>query len=174
MVGVSRSIALWLMLLGAANSYGAEIARSTRMTNTWRNLTPGVSNLQDVKSSLGQPRREVSSVSRGGTSQLQLLDYPTPQSSIFLQNGVVLVIVIIPRDGDGFSLLEEEWEKALGAPPKKLPSVRGKNSWVYVYADEGIAMTVLAGKVRAIELFPPMTPEEYEARLYIRPPKFVK
>jgi hypothetical protein len=144
------------------------------VTNTWRNLTPGASNLQDVKASLGQPRRDVSGVSRGGTSQLQLLDYPTPQSSIFLQNGIVLVIVIIPKDGEGFPILKEEWEKELGAPPKKLPSVRGKNSWVFVYADKGIAITILAGKVKAIELFPPMTPGEYEARLYIRPPKFVK
>jgi hypothetical protein len=83
-------------------------------------------------------------------------------------------MVIIPRDGDGFPTLSEEWEKELGAPLKKLPSVRGKNSWVYVYADKGIAVTVLAGKVKAIELFPAMKPEEYETRLYIRPPKFVK
>jgi len=144
------------------------------ITNTWRNLTPGVSSVQNVQASLGQPSRDVSGVSRGGTSQLRLLDYPTPQSSIFLRNDIVLVMVIIPRDGGDFPILAEEWEKELGKPSKKLPSIRGKNSWVYVYADKGIAVTVLAGKVKAVELFPPMKPEEYEARLYIRPPKFVK
>jgi hypothetical protein len=144
------------------------------MTNTWRNLTPGVSSVLDVKAALGQPRRDVSGVARGGTSQLQLFDYPTPQSSIFFLNGIVLVMVIIPRDGEGFPTLREELEKELGTPLKKLPSVRGKNAWVHVYADKGIAVTVLAGKVKAIELFPMMKPEEYEDRLYIRPPQFVK
>ena len=144
------------------------------MTNTWRNLTPGVSSVEDVKAALGQPRRDVSGVARGGTSQLQLFDYPTPQSSIFFLNGIVLVMVIIPRDGEGVPILREELEKELGMPLKKLPSVRGKNAWVYIYADKGIAVTMLAGKVKAIELFPSMKPEEYEARLYIRPPQFVK
>lgn len=160
---------LWVALAMSAADEG-----SNSMTNVWRNLTPGTSRVDDVKAALGEPSRDAEGVTRGSIGGLRMLDYPSPQCSVFLRNGILMMISLVPREGDGVPLDAPALAQELGPPPRRLQSARGKNAWTHVYSSKGIAVTVLAGKVRAVEFFPPMSVDDYEKRLYIRPPKFVK
>lgn len=143
------------------------------MAEKWRNLTPGAARADDVKRVLGHPRRDAEGVTRGANGGLRLLDYADPQASIFLRDDKVLVIDVLP-DGDDYSRSLGEWEKKLGKPPRRLPSIRGKNCRVHVYSEQGLALTVDGGRVKMIEFFEPMGPDAYVERIYIVPPPFLK
>jgi len=124
--------------------------------------------------SLGPPESDTSEVTRGANAGLHLLDYEAPPASVFLKDGKVFVIDVIPKEGSDLPIDVSDWERRYGRPERIMPSIRGKNQRVYVYSDKGFALAVDMGRVRAVEFFEPMGADEYERRIYLVPPRFTK
>jgi hypothetical protein len=144
------------------------------MTNTWKDLKPGSSTLDNVIAKLGRPDRQAAGASYGNVKGFELLMYDDLAASVFMRGGRVAVIVVVPR-GDDFPANLYDWEVALGRPSAKLPSIKGKNARVYVYSEAGLTATSANGRsVILVEVFPPMKESEYERTLYKAPPKFIK
>ncbi len=55
-----------------------------------------------------------------------------------------------------------------------LRSRSGKLSRQYVYPEQGVAFSADKEKVHFLEIFPPMTLEDYKERYYQEPPAFVR
>lgn len=62
----------------------------------------------------------------------------------------------------------------LGTPAAVLSSRAGKQDALYVYPDKGVAFSAGSDHVSYLEVFPPATLEDYTARMYVTPPKFVE
>jgi len=142
------------------------------LKNTWRGLTPGVATSQDVIKALGPPGREVQGATYGSLEGLQLLTYDDIVASIFLKGDRVLLIITHPRGG--YPDAVSAWEGALGKPEARLPSVNGKSARVNVYSDKGLAAISDGNNVILVEVFVPMTLDEYTRHLYRKPPVFRK
>jgi hypothetical protein len=147
------------------------------LTNKWNGLNPGVSTLHDVQARLGKPSRDSAGVAYGPTQNLRMLSYDNPQVSVFLKpDNLVLLIIIIPRQTDGYPFSAVEWGNLLGKPQRILPSFRGKNYQAHVYSRTGLAPTFNEQeRLVALELFTtPMGPDDYVRAFYKTPPKFIK
>jgi hypothetical protein len=62
----------------------------------------------------------------------------------------------------------------LGKPAAVLASRASKQDAQYVYPGKGVAFSASNDHVSYLEIFPPATLEDYTARLYMTPPKFVE
>lgn len=61
----------------------------------------------------------------------------------------------------------------LGEPAAVLSSRASKQEAQYVYPGKGVAFSAGNDHVSYLEVFPPITLEEYTARMHIAPPKFI-
>jgi hypothetical protein len=162
------------VLLMAMSLSCAEKSRTQMLTNSWRGLKPGVATRENVVAVLGAPERESKGVTYGKVDGLELLSYDDIVASVFLKAGRVALIVIPARAGSEFPEQMAIWESELGQPSRRLPSSRGKNDRIYVYSDHGLTATVSNQRVTLVEIFPPMSADDYERLLYRKPPVFVK
>ncbi|KHD11466.1 hypothetical protein PN36_29100 [Candidatus Thiomargarita nelsonii] len=121
------------------------------------------------------PVNEIMNVNYGYVQGLRLVDYENPERSVYFKDDKMLVTVIIPDEQGNFPTLAEQWLQTFGQPDNQLPSIEGKNSWVWVYGQKGLTATVDEyGEVLLVEKFEPMTTRHYEKTLYRMPPVFTK
>jgi hypothetical protein len=142
------------------------------LTNSWHGLKPGIATARDIKAAIGEPSRQAAGVQYGAIVGLDLMSYDDLTASFFLRNERLLLIVLAPRPGGEFPTRLDEWERELGHPARVLPSIAGKNKRVQVYSQGGLAATAEGAAVSLVEVFSPMSPDEYERTLYKSPPVF--
>jgi hypothetical protein len=152
----------------------AAAGRVGMLTNSWHGLKPGIATVSDITAAVGAPNRQFDGVRYGSVVGLHLMSYDDLPASLFLRDERLLLIVIEPRVGSGFPTQLGEWERELGPAAKVLPSIDGKNHRVHVYSEAGLTVTAEGALVSSIEIFSPMTPDEYEGTLYIPAPVFRK
>ncbi len=77
------------------------------------------------------------------------------------------VVMVYVGDPDFLSgLSEAEIEKELGGQGEILRSRAGKTSNQHVYADKGVAFSETDGKLDFLEIFAPMSLDDYKAKIY--------
>jgi hypothetical protein len=131
--------------------------------------------LKKVLVSSSSPINEVRNVTYGHVQGLRLVDYENPDKTVYFKDDQVLVTVIIPDENGRFPTEANQWMQNFGQPDNKLPSIEGKNCWVLVYSQKGLAATVDEyGEVILVEEFKPMTARDYDKTLYRVPPVFIK
>lgn len=144
------------------------------VTNIWHGLQPGVSRLADLQAALGHAGQITEGAMYGHAGPYQLYAFAAEIVSVFLKNGLIMLMVIAVPADKGFPPTESAWRETVGAPQDYLPSRLGKNHHVMVYARRGVAVHVAGGKAEIVELFPPMAPSEYKKTLYSAPPEWRK
>ena len=144
------------------------------LTNSWQRLTPGIATARDIKAAMGAPDRQADGVRYGSIVGLKLMSYDDLTASFFLKDERLLLIVIAPRPGSEFPIRLGEWERELGQPARVLPSIVDKNQRVHFYSEAGLTATAEGAAVSLVEVFSPMTPNDYESTLYKPPPAFRK
>lgn len=143
------------------------------LDNTWQGLRPGVSTEEHVVEALGPRGRIATQVFHGRAGPFTLLTYADRVVSVFLNRGVVALVLLGALADSGLPTSEQDWRRDLGAPELQLPSRHGKNHRLLLYAGKGLAAHVADGQVEVVELFTPRTPDEYLAQLYQKPPQWV-
>lgn len=171
-IGPRRAVSLEIALICAIVLVGA--GRGKVLTNSWRGLTPKISTVSDVASAIGEPDRTARDVSYGSLSGLKLATYDDLKASLFFENDKLILVTLVPTESSTFPSELGEWESALGKPNLVLPGIRGKDSRVYVYSGVGLTATTEGSRVRLVELFSPMSSENYRHTIYKAPPVFVK
>jgi hypothetical protein len=144
------------------------------LTNSWHGLKPGIATARDITAAIGAPDRQADGVQYGAIVGLHLMSYDDLTASFFLRNGRLLLIVLAPRPGGEFPTWLDEWERELGQPARVLPSIVDKNQRVHVYSEAGLTVTAEGAAVSLVEVFSPMSPDDYEGTLYKPPPVFRK
>jgi len=144
------------------------------ISNVSQGLAPGTATPADARAVLGNPERIAQNVVYGAVDRLEMHTYDTPQGSLFFRDGKLVVFVLVPKPDSEFPLQIKAWEEALGKPDTKLPSIRGKNDRLWLWAAKGLTATEDAGRVNLVEMFMPMRAEVYQKTLYKKPPVFIK
>lgn len=108
--------------------------------------------------------------------ELTAIDYPPFHPGLLYYDKTGrLQIIHIDSDSEALSKIKLTGLKTqLGTATATLPSRAGKGAVHYVYAEKGIAFSVLDGVIAYLELFPSLSTEAYIERIYIEPPAFVK
>jgi hypothetical protein len=97
-------------------------------------------------------------------------------ASLYFRDGKLLIISVAPNDSDnGLDSNAKSWLAALGIP--KQEHIKGSHVYseeigfglLYLYLDRGLALHVLGDIVELVELFPPMSLENYMKYLYKKP-----
>jgi hypothetical protein len=144
------------------------------ISNIWQGLAPGVATPADAHAVFGKPERIADNVVYGAVDRLQMHTYDQPQGSLFFRDGKLAIFVLVPKPESEFPLDIKAWEEALGKPDTKLPSIRGKNHRLWLWADRGLTATEDTGRVNLVEMFTAMRAEDYEKSLHKKPPVFIK
>jgi hypothetical protein len=116
------------------------------------------------------------------TEQVTPSQYGQLQDLIELTNGSDLPGRLFYRDGQ-FVLLHvrgitlegiSAWDllESLGTPDATLRSRAGKTHHIEVYGGRGLAISHGGDEIDFVQVFPPMSAEEYQATLYHEPSKF--
>lgn len=167
-------LAIALLVFAVLISQETGGARRTMLTNVWRGLNPGVASVREIKASIGAPDREADGVKYGSVIGLHLMTYDDLTASLFLRDDRLRIVVLSPKADGEYPMRIDEWEKMLGKPARKLPSVQGKNHRLLVYSESGLTATADGSIVTLVEVFPPMSPDEYERTFYKIPSPFIK
>lgn len=89
------------------------------------------------------------------------------------QDGKLALIYI--DDAKAVSKLEpSDLRQAFGEPEARLRSRAGKKVPFYVHAGQGLAYAADSDTVHYVEIFPPMSLADYQARIYKEPPPYRK
>lgn len=144
--------------------------------NLWRGLRPGQSSQAELLAALGPPEAQHANVSYGSLQGLERFDYGAHGASAYLHAERLLLLSLAPARGNGLQVAMEPWRQALGRPENShmLASRMAKNARIVLHASRGLALHVLAERVRLIELFPAMAEAQYLERLYAQPAVFMK
>lgn len=131
----------------------------TVQTETWEQLSPGMSTKDEVISALGEP--QAVEMSEEG----EILEYPTQNEAmsnyVVVKDGVVqYTSMIVPADER--ESLAEAIQK-YGEPGKVTYSHFMHGAKTYVYATQGVTLIVNegAGVVYEKQYYPPMSLDEY-------------
>jgi hypothetical protein len=129
--------------------------------------------LDDVQRILGEAARPVPGDEYGQMNDLTSIENPQVfPGTLYLQNGSV-VLVRIRREAMA-AISPAELREIFGGEAVRLRSPAGKQAHLWVWADQGVASSVQGQTVHFLEVFPPCTQSEYEARIYREPPRFIR
>ncbi|MBH9577099.1 hypothetical protein I7X39_09285 [Inhella sp. 1Y17] len=144
--------------------------------NLWRGLKPGQSSQAELLAVLGPPEAQHANVAYGSLQGLERLDYGAQGGSAYLHAERLLLLALAPTRANGLQVAMEPWRQALGRPENShmLASRMAKNARIVLHSSRGLALHVLAERVRLVELFPALTEAQYLERLYAQPPVFTK
>lgn len=144
--------------------------------NLWRGLKPGQSSQAELLAALGPPEARHENVGYGALQGLERLDFNALGGSAYLHAERLLLLALAPTRANGLQVAMEPWRQALGRPENShmLTSRMAKNARIVLHASRGLALHVLAERVRLIELFPALTEAQYLERLYSKPAPFTK
>lgn len=144
--------------------------------NLWRGLRPGQSSLAELLTALGEPEARHANVGYGSLQGLERLDFNAQGLSCYVHAERLLLMSLAPTRSNGLQAEAEPWRKALGRPENShmLASRLDKNARIVLHASRGLALHVLAERVRLIEVFPTLTEAQYLERLYAQPAVFTK
>lgn len=107
-----------------------------------------------------------------GLADLDAIDAPAG-ARLFARAGELVLIYLGP-DALPPQLSDEDLAAAIGSSGEQLPSRQGKNATLHVAAEQGIAWSEEDGRIAFVEVFPPMTGEDYLRRVYLEPPAFIQ
>jgi hypothetical protein len=82
--------------------------------------------------------------------------------------------VVLYANLRGEEVRPEQLLEQLGEPEAALRSRSGKRFKQYVYPDLGVAFAADSDSVSFLEIFPPMSLDEYKTTLYTEPPAFIR
>jgi hypothetical protein len=168
--GLAAALLVSVMVLADA----AEKKGIAMLTNAWRGLKPGTATERDIRAAFGAPDRQAASATYGSVTGLHMMTYEDLTATFFLHDERLLLIVLVPRAGDEFPTHLAAWQSKLGQAAHVLPSSGDKNQRVQVYSQTGLTATTDGPLVVRVEVFPPISPEDYQRTLYKVPPVFRK
>ncbi|WP_374437822.1 hypothetical protein [Inhella sp.] len=144
--------------------------------NLWRGLKPGQSSQAELLTALGQAEARHANVGYGSLQGLERLDFSALGATAYLHAERLLLLALAPTRANGLQVAMEPWRQALDRPENShmLASRMAKNARIVLHSSRGLALHVLAERVRLIELFPTLTEAQYLERLYAQPPVFTK
>ncbi len=120
--------------------------------------------LDEVQRFPGKAARPVPGDEYGQMTDLTSLEVSEPFSgTVYFKDGVGLT-EISPADLTGL----------YGESTARLRSRAGKRANLWVWPEEGMACSVQGDTIHFLEVFPPCSRDEYEARIYRKPPRFVR
>jgi hypothetical protein len=91
---------------------------------------------------------------------------------VYLRGGDVALVY---GDLDGFGELSADALRAeLTGPGERLASRTGRGASLHLHADDGVAFAEEGGLVQLVEVFAPMSAQEYRERIYVEPPTFTR
>ena len=146
------------------------------LSNTWKQITPLITNNFEVEKILGIPERKFFDVEYSHSIHLELWSYDELAVSVYLKDGKVHFISIVPNSKNNIPSDGEDWLYALGLSeePNFLKSNMSKNGCVKIFAQKGLALHIDCpdatknkfGIVDLIEIFPSMSLENYLINFY--------
>ncbi|HPH96227.1 MAG TPA: hypothetical protein PKW33_06580 [Anaerolineaceae bacterium] len=110
----------------------------------------------------------------GNLKNLTVIYNPETCPGIFyLKNDTCLLFYRqADEDPDGMALADIT--PLLGEPAADLTSRAGKQSTLYVYPAQGVALSTRDGAVEFLEIFAPLTLKDYLTRFYRKPGPFIR
>ncbi|WP_428263370.1 hypothetical protein [Haliangium sp.] len=99
---------------------------------------------------------------------------PDAHPGYFIFQGDALVMIYIDDEAALADLDPAEVAADLGTPDASLRSRAGKRVPLHVYAQQGVAYAGDAKAVRYLQIFTPMTLDEYQQKIYQEPPPYRK
>jgi hypothetical protein len=143
---------------------------STMITNARSYLELSLDGVQRVLATTARP---VPGDEYGQMTDLTSMEVSEPfPGTLYLKDGVVALVRV-----NGAGLTETspaELTGLYGESTARLRSRAGKTANLWVWPDEGIACSVQGETIHFLEVYPPCSRDDYEARIYREPPRFIR
>ncbi|MFP4210007.1 MAG: hypothetical protein ACLFR8_02095 [Alkalispirochaeta sp.] len=129
--------------------------------------------LDGVQRVLATTARPVPGDEYGQMTDLTSLEISEPfPGTLYLKDGVVALVRL---NGGGLTEISPADLSGLyGESAARLRSRAGKTVDLWVRPEEGIACSVQGETIHFLEVFPPCSRDDYEARIYREPPRFIR
>jgi len=137
-------------------------------------FVPNITTEAQVLTAMGESDYKRSDVSYRNIKGLNTVSYE--RGSYYFRDGKLLIISILPDErANSLSSDAESWLTALGKPNQEyikssfIYSEEGGFGLLYLYLDRGLALHVEGDFIGLVEIFPPMSLENYMKYFYKEP-----